>query len=194
MNTIEALTQSSGDVEIYTPPNILKAIRQTFDRPIDLDPASCLVANETVQARRFFSKEDNGLSQSWAADTLWLNHPFNRGWVACDEHCQRKTCAKRGFHTPFNIPSNTDWITKLLSEQDNYGAACCICFASTSEEWFQPLMDFPQCYLSPRTNYRKPDGTPYKGVLKGSVVTLVKGDLTRFKEAFRGFGKIKILA
>lgn len=194
MNASQLINQSSGDVEIYTPKNIVDAARAAMGSRIDLDPASSAVANRTVQAARFLTRQDNGLAQSWACDTLWLNHPFSRGWVACDEHCQRKTCLTRGFHNHDNIPSNTDWITKLLSERENYRAACCITFASTSEDWFQPLMDFPQLYLSPRTNYMKPDGTLYKGVPKGSVVTLVKGCTGLFTRSFSGMGKLMLPA
>lgn len=194
MNPSQLINQTSGDVEIYTPEKITDAARRAMRGEIDLDPASCTVANQSVRAARFFTREDNGLAQSWACKTLWLNHPFHRGWIACDEHCNRTTCENRGFHLYQDIPSNHDWVTKLISERENFGAGCCITFASTSEDWFQPLMDFPQIYLSPRTNYRRPDGTLYRGAPKGSVVTLVKGCPWTFKRAFTGMGKLMMPA
>lgn len=62
-----------------------------------------------------------------------------------------------------------------------------------NQKWFQPLLDFPQCYLSPRTNYYLPDGTKKTGVTKGSVVTYLGDNVDKFKEVFDGkFGKVKI--
>lgn len=194
MNSANLINQTSGDVEIYTPQRIVDAAREAMGGQIDLDPASSAIANRTVLARRFFNEADDGLKQNWSCDTLWMNHPFHAGWKACGEHCQRKSCAKRGYHIFHDIPSNSEWIRKLI---DSYElglireAACCITFASTSEEWFRPLLDWPQCYLWPRTNYIRPDGSVYRGVTKGSVVTYFGEDKLVFEAAFDGLGTVK---
>lgn len=57
---------SAETVEHYTPVPIVEAARFTLGGVIDLDPASCEVANRTVKARRIFTKEDNGLALPWA--------------------------------------------------------------------------------------------------------------------------------
>lgn len=41
---------------------------------IDLDPASCEVANKRVLAQTFFDKEHNGLTRNWHG-CVWLNPP-----------------------------------------------------------------------------------------------------------------------
>ncbi|MFB6214860.1 MAG: hypothetical protein ABEI54_03225, partial [Candidatus Bipolaricaulia bacterium] len=47
--------------EHFTPPKIVEAARETMGG-IDLDPASCAIANEKlVQAEKFFTEDDNGL-------------------------------------------------------------------------------------------------------------------------------------
>jgi len=171
MNAAQLINQTSGEVEIYTPAKIIEAARVTLGGFIELDPASSEKANETVKARRFFTLKDDGLNQIWAAQTLWMNHPFSR-------------------------KGNPMWINKLIRnyEMRYTRAACCITFASTSEAWFRPLRDFPQCYLSPRTNYLLPDGTVYKGVTKGSVVTYLGPNVELFRRAFEGegLGKVKV--
>lgn len=169
MNNAQLINQTSGEVEIYTPGRIVEAARKALGGIIELDPASSGVANRTVMALKIFTKDNDGLSMEWRAETVWMNHPFSR-------------------------KENSTWINKLIREflRGNVGSACCITFASTSEGWFRPLMEFPQCFLSPRTNYVLPDGTVYRGVTKGSVVTYMGRDLDKFKEAFAGMGKVKV--
>lgn len=71
--------------EHYTPANIVEGARVLMGG-IDLDPASCLVANETVKATRIYDVADDGLSKPWHG-RVFLNPPGGRlkytdnGWV-----------------------------------------------------------------------------------------------------------------
>lgn len=161
----QLINQTSGDVEYYTPDFIIRAARVTMG-DIHLDPASSAIANKRVCACQFIDEANDGLRAGWLGN-VWMNHPFGR-------------------------TTNGPWIRKLISEHKAGRTiqACCITFACTSEQWFQPLMDYPQCYLSPRTNYYLPDGTLKRGVTKGSVVTYLGDVPCRFKETFKPFGKV----
>jgi hypothetical protein len=65
---------SSESNEHFTPPEIVEAARSTLGA-IDLDPASCLRANEiSVKARGFYSKANNGFVQPWHG-RVFLNPP-----------------------------------------------------------------------------------------------------------------------
>ena len=188
----QLINQDSGNTEYYTDPAILAAAREVLGH-IDLDPASSVTANKFVQAKRIFTKVDDGLSRRWVG-RIWQNHPFSKGEKACSDKCKKKTCVTRGHHISEDVPGNKDWIRKLVDSY-NYGAvteALCICFAATSEGWFQPLADFPQCYLSPRTNYYNEDGEKVSGVTKGSVVTYLGSDIKKFAEVFGRFGVVKV--
>lgn len=67
---------SSKTNEHYTPAGILSRVRSVIGE-IDLDPASCRIANETVQAKQYFTKDDDGLSKDWFGK-VFLNPPGGR--------------------------------------------------------------------------------------------------------------------
>jgi len=192
-NTVNSLLQDSGNVHYYTPALWTSLARQVMGS-IELDPASAETANEVVGAERFFTESDNGLAQDWKAKTLWMNHPFSKGEKACKTPCKKSTCVKRGHCITEDLPSNIDWISKLSREyaSGNVTEALNICFASTSEAWFKPLLSQPQCYIHGRVNYVGPDGRVVQGCTKGSVVTYWGNNVERFAEVFQPYGTIKV--
>lgn len=68
------VAQNSGENEWYTPPQFIESARAVMDS-IDLDPASSEIANRTVKAEKYYSKEDNGLGQQWHGN-IWMNPPY----------------------------------------------------------------------------------------------------------------------
>lgn len=167
MNAAQLINQTSGKTEYYTPVEIIEAARKVMGG-IDLDPASSETANKIVRAKEFYTESDNGLLQAWSGN-IWLNHPFSR-------------------------ESNPLWIDMLIAKY-KFGSvkqACCITYACTSERWFRPLYNYPMCFLSPRTNYRLPDGSILKGVTKGSVVTYMGPYTYSFEHQFEKLGAVML--
>ena len=68
------IQQNSGNNERYTPKEYIDAAREVLGT-IDLDPASSTLANETVQATKIYTAEDDGLAQEWFGN-IWLNPPY----------------------------------------------------------------------------------------------------------------------
>lgn len=67
---------SSETNEHYTPRDVVERARALMSS-IDLDPASCLEANETVRATKIFTQAENGLAQTWHGN-VFLNPPGGR--------------------------------------------------------------------------------------------------------------------
>ncbi|MBE1275092.1 DNA N-6-adenine-methyltransferase [Enterovibrio baiacu] len=157
----EYLLQDSGNDEFYTPHEIVESARTVLGS-IELDPSSCEEANRTVLAHRIFTKDDDGLSQKWVADTVWMNHPFSR-------------------------INNKLWTQKLVDEYQsgNVNEAVMICFASTSESWFQKLYEFPICFLNKRTNF-----SGKKSPTKGCAVIYLGGNTQAFVDEFSKHGSV----
>jgi hypothetical protein len=187
----QMINQDSGDFEYYSPPSIV-ALSRLVMSGIDLDPASSAKANASIGARVFFNIDSDGLKQEWSG-RVWMNHPFSKGEKACVKNCKKKKCQERGHCITEDIPGNSDWIIKLVAEfyAGKVEQACCITFASTSENWFRPLLQFKQCFIHGRTNYYLPDGTKKKGVTKGSVVTYMGDNVEKFIEVFSQIGTVK---
>ncbi len=66
---------ANADDEWYTPPEIIELVRTVLGE-IDLDPASCIEAQRTVMAKRFYTKHNDGLCQKWLG-RVFLNPPYS---------------------------------------------------------------------------------------------------------------------
>src|SRR5258708_14613271 len=115
---------SSQSNEWYTPASYVEAAREVMGG-IDLDPASCELANRTVKATTYYTKEQNGLSQEWKG-RVWINPPWG-GRVGT-------------------------FVKRLLweYEQKNVSQAVLFTNAVTDRKWFQPLWDYPICFTDGR--------------------------------------------
>src|SRR5262249_39241039 len=107
-------TTGTGENEWFTPAEYVELARQVLGG-IDLDPASHVEAQQTVRAKRYFTKADDGLSRKWPG-RVWLNPPYARTLIP-------------------------QFIKKLLAEvkAGRTVAALVLTHNYTSSEWFQDL-------------------------------------------------------
>jgi hypothetical protein len=75
--------------DYWTPPEVCRVVHTLFGGPPELDPASCPEANAYMQARRIYTKEQDGLLRDWSARTLWLNPPFSAKYAFLEKFSAR---------------------------------------------------------------------------------------------------------
>lgn len=175
---VEPVTNDYKSNEWWTQAKYVEAARLVLGG-IDLDPASCPDANQTVRAIRYYTKEQDGLAQPWYGRT-WLNPPFSRVNVA------------RGME-PGDHPKSMlqAWIDKLISEHrcGNVPAAILLTKADPKQKWFQPLWDYTICFSRDRVYFNRPGLEPEK-MMFGTVFVYLGPDPEKFVSVFRQFGRI----
>ena len=72
---------NENQIAWYTPVEWINLVRSAFGCGIELDPASSAEANQVVCADRYYTIEQNGLTQTWEAETLFCNPPYTKGMI-----------------------------------------------------------------------------------------------------------------
>lgn len=108
------LTQNSGNVEWFTPPDIVERVRRVMGS-IDLDPASCFEANQIVKASHYYNASDDGLNRPWFGN-VYLNPPYRRGLI--EPFCERliehlQGCLVDQAIVLINNATDTNWFRRL---------------------------------------------------------------------------------
>jgi DNA N-6-adenine-methyltransferase (Dam)/Protein of unknown function (DUF3102) len=147
-----------------TPAEVIAMARSVLGE-IDLDPASCETAQTVVQAKQFFTKQDDGLKQPWCG-RLWLNPPQ---------------------------PLIGDFISKLVKERNagNISAAIVLSHNFTDAAWFHELAGAASriCFTSGRIKFLL-EGSEVETPPYGQAVTYVGDDAIAFERAFGRVGLI----
>lgn len=162
------VTMRSESDDWYTPPLYVEAAR-TVMGTIDLDPASCAVANLHVKATSIYTQIEDGLTQPWAGN-VWLNPPFG---------------------------GNSGDFVKHLIEQYKAGnvtqAITCVSSNGTTAKWFQPLWEFPVCFTNHRPKFLggpRNKGNEPASPTNGIVFAYLGPDEELFAKTFSEFGPI----
>jgi phage N-6-adenine-methyltransferase len=161
---LSAMPGYDGD-EWYTPAEYLEAARAVMGG-IDLDPATCAAAQEVVQARAFFTKEDDGLAQEWRG-RIWLNPPYSAAL------------------TP-------RFVDKLCTEYDvgRIDEAIVLVNNATDTAWFHNLLGrFPACFLRKRVPFWRP-GHKGGGARQGQVIFYLGPNTGKFWTVFSPLGVV----
>ena len=160
---------SNKSVEWYTPAEYIKAAREVMTS-IELDPASCEIANRVVRATKYYDVKTNGLLQPWQARSLWLNPPYGR----TDSRSNQEI-----------------WSCKLIAEHEaeNVEEAILLVNAATDTEWFHRLWTYSICFVKQRINFYSPEGDT-GGPTHASAFVYFGTHVERFREVFSQFGRV----
>lgn len=159
------VANNSGNNEWYTPPDYIAAAREVMGS-IDLDPASSVIANKTVQAKQFFTADDDGLQQEWRGN-IWMNPPYAAELIG-------KFASKLCLH----------FFDGDVSE------AIVLVNNATETRWFQEMAEAASaiCFPKSRVRFLDPAGNPSGAPLQGQAVIYMGPNVDSFKDAFSSFG------
>jgi len=159
-------TTTSGDDEWYTPAKYIDLARGVMGE-IDLDPASCEQGQQNVQAKKFFTQEDDGLEQYWEG-RVWMNPPYSKGLM---DKFVTKLCAE----------CEAGHVTEAIVLTHN--------FSDTG--WFRKLWDGASavCLTYGRIKFESPDGVG-SSPTSGHAFFYFGPNPAKFKIAFADIGNI----
>lgn len=155
---------NSGNNEWYTPSEYIEAARSVMGE-IELDPASCELANRTVRAGRFFTAQDDGLRQEWSG-RVWMNPPYASELIG-------QFCSK---------------FTEHYSKGDIKEAIVLVNNA-TETTWFNVLIEQASAVIFPkgRVKFKTPNGE-MGAPLQGQAVIYFGDNPGMFMKHFEPFG------
>ncbi|MDO8659839.1 MAG: DNA N-6-adenine-methyltransferase, partial [Candidatus Parcubacteria bacterium] len=162
------VSHNSGNNNWYTPGKYIEAAKDVMD-DIDLDPASSVIANKTVGAKKFYTEEQNGLTKPWSG-RVWMNPPYSQ-------------------------PLIKQFSDKLVEEIKNNKIAQAIVLVNNATEtkWFQKLFIISSavCFPKPRIKFLDIYGNVTgSGPTQGQSILYFGNNQRNFSEVFNKFGII----
>lgn len=161
------MKHNSKNNEYNTPSWLIECARKIMGS-IDVDPASNDVAQEFVQARRYYTKGTNGLIREWKGN-VWLNPPYERGVI---DKFVNKTLLEyyegnaKQIIVLVNIGTETKWVQKLLQGCDAV------------------------CFLNKRIKFYTSEGQKKSNNPQGSMVLYFGGKVDIFKDVMSNHGTV----
>lgn len=161
------LLNSSKSNEYYTPIEFLNSARAVMGG-IDLDPASCAEANENVQAKTYYTIDEDGFSKPWNG-RVWMNPPYGK-----DEGESEGNQAR--------------WVRKVCDEYaaGNVSEACVLVNAVPGNKWFHPLWDHTICFVYRRIHFINGSGAP----THSNVIVYLGNNIAAFAKEFSKHGAV----
>jgi ParB family chromosome partitioning protein len=158
--------QGTGDNEWYTPATYIDDARRVMGA-INLDPASCARAQETIRADAFFCRDDDGLCRPWSG-RVWLNPPYSQPEI-------------RLFAEKAVAEVKLGRVTECIVLTHNY----------TDTAWFHTLGTEASaiCFTRGRIGFLSPDGRR-AAPTQGQAFFYFGNQADRFAEVFSEHGLI----
>jgi phage N-6-adenine-methyltransferase len=159
---------NQGEVEWYTPARYIDMAREVLGG-IDLDPASGEMAQRTVRAKKWYSRDDSSLPHEWHG-RVWMNPPYS-------------------------TPLINQMMTKLVQEYkaERVTAAIVLVNSCTEVKWFQEAGAVCQaiCFPERRIKFLDPEGRE-AGPLQGQTFFYLGIKTDVFADIFGNIGLIVV--
>jgi len=159
-------TQGTGQNEWYTPKEFIDGVKEVFGS-IDLDPASSDIANASIQADKFFTQDDDGLSKEWFGN-VWLNPPYSQ-------------------------PEISQFIEKLIDSLEVINQAILLTHNYTDTKWFHKAQSRCSaiCFTKGRVGFLSPEGQK-AAPTQGQAFFYFGKNKEKFAEVFKKFGFVMV--
>lgn len=176
---LPALEPQGKNNEWYTPARYIEAARRVMGG-IDLDPASCEMANRTVKATRYYTQRENGLAQEWYG-RVWLNPPFGR--LNAAKNSVGGSTGGKSIMTMF--------INKLIWSYrlGEISQAVLLTMPKVDTVWFRYLWDYTICFTDHRVLFDRP-GRIKDAQMFGTIFVYLGPSEQAFIDEFSQFGTI----
>lgn len=175
---------SSDSNEFYTPAPIVEAARRLMGS-IDLDPASCEIAQQVVKAERWFSAEDDGLRFAWERN-VFLNPP---GGKVPEEY---KGMGTQSFSTLFWAKLAEEWRVGAIEQALFVGFTLEILRSAQNIEGIPQPLDFHFCVPKSRIAFDTINRAVKRGKRKGELINPTKPAGVRIETDSPGHANVLI--
>jgi ParB family chromosome partitioning protein len=154
-------TEGTGGNEWCTPKEYIELARAVLGT-IDLDPATNVKAQETIQATKFYTEGDDGLQYEWHG-RVWLNPPYAQPLIA-------------------------EFVSKLCQElrSGRVTAAILLTHNCTDTSWFHEIIGVADliCFTQGRIKFYEPSGEVGANPTQGQAFSYFGPEAQRFEDVF----------
>ncbi len=158
-----------NSAEWYTPAAYIDAVKEVLG-DIDVDPASCERANETVKSKVYYTKDDNGFTKQWPGK-VFCNPPYG-----------------------YDEKNNQSKWSARLDEQYQAGItteAILLVNAAVGTSWYDRMCKYPVCQPRRRINFYSPSPKKH-GATHGSAFFYLGPIVETFARVFEQFGRVMV--
>lgn len=159
------VANNSGNNEWFTPTEYIERARRVMGG-IDLDPASCEIANRMVGATTYYSAADDGLTKQWAG-RVWMNPPYSQ-------------------------PLIEQFVGKLVASVRDGSVEQAIVLVNNATEtvWGQALLGSASavCFPCGRVRFLDSESHPVGAPLQGQVIVYIGARVAEFMAEFDSVG------
>ncbi len=162
------VVNNSGNNEWYTPDIYIQSVKNVFDGVIDLDPASCDLANKTINAVKFYTIYNSGLEKAWMGN-VFLNPPYSKNSI-------------KDFSNKVIEQVTLDNINQLIVLTNN----------ATETGWWQSMAELSSsiCLVKGRIKFNDFNGNKANSPLQGQSFMYFGNNSAVFDLEFKKFGVI----